>query len=346
MLNRMLVLAVIAPLLWLAAPAGAAARVRIANADGDAVIDATYATTLTLSGSGFQSIKGGHGGIYVLFGTVSGSWRPSAHGSGTKLTVPDAQSKNNAGYAKFIAFPGSDTASSANGGTISANGSWSTRLTVPGAVFSTYDGQGKVVEVDCRKVTCGVITIGAHGVANARNESFTPVRVGNLYPSGSSTTTTTAETTGSATTPSKQAAQTAPAAPAGAAPAATGPAALEVDRASARPGRVLAFSATGLVPGSQVSATFADGRAGAGPLTVGSNGQLAGLLTLPAGLNSGTYELRLVGDGDLPSVRFAVIASIDDAGSTKWQPIAFTTAGGLAVLVALGFAWTRRRRAR
>lgn len=348
MLNRLalLLLPVLAVPLLVAAPAEAAARVRIANQSGEAVIDATYATTLTLSGSGFQSIRNGHGGIYVLFGTVSGSWKPSAHGAGTKLTVPDAQTKNNAGYAKFVAFPGSDTAGSANGGTISANGTWTTKLTVPGAVFTTYDGGGKTVKVDCRKVTCGVLTIGAHGVTNARNETFTPVRVGNLYPSGSSTSTTTTTTTDTTSVvPSTPAAQ--PGAAPAAAPAVTGPAALEVDRGAAKPGRVLAFSATGLVAGSQVSATFADGRAGVGPLTVGANGQLAGLLRLPADLTNGTYELRLVGDGDLPSVRFAVVASSRETTEDRdWVPVVFTAGGAAALLAAIAFAvLTRRRRA-
>ena len=46
-------------------PASAAgtAHVTVANQDGKAVADPKYATTVTLHGSGFQSIKGGFGGI-------------------------------------------------------------------------------------------------------------------------------------------------------------------------------------------------------------------------------------------------------------------------------------------
>ena len=56
----------------------AAAASTSTNDQGAAVIDPTYATSLTVRGSGFQSVQNGHGGVYVFFGTVSGGWRPSA----------------------------------------------------------------------------------------------------------------------------------------------------------------------------------------------------------------------------------------------------------------------------
>src|SRR5699024_11491703 len=54
-------------------------------------------------------------------------------------------------------------------------GRWCTHRAVPGAPFESRARDGSVSEVDCLEVTCGIITVGAHGVANARNESFTPV---------------------------------------------------------------------------------------------------------------------------------------------------------------------------
>ncbi|MDF9716766.1 hypothetical protein, partial [Nocardioides sp. ChNu-99] len=180
-----LVLASVGVLVPLAAapPAQAAARVTVANPDGDAVVDATYATTLTVSGRGFQSVAGGHGGVYVFFGTVADGWQPTRGGrTGVDyFYVPDSESRDNQGFQKFVAFPGSDTASSANGGTIAADGSWSTSLVVPGATFTAYDRASGERTVDCREVTCGIITVGAHGVANGTNETFTPVRVADLY---------------------------------------------------------------------------------------------------------------------------------------------------------------------
>ena len=40
--------------------------------------------------------------------------------------------------------------------------------------FTTYDQYQNETQVDCSEVQCGIITIGAHGVDNANNESFTP----------------------------------------------------------------------------------------------------------------------------------------------------------------------------
>lgn len=162
-------------LLATASPAQAAgARVQVSPATADP----DYATTLTLRGSGFQSVPKGYGGIYVLFGWVAdGAWQPSKGGAAgaTYRYVPDKESKDNRGFQRFVAFPGSDTASSANGGQLSADGAWSTQLVVPGARFRSTDRDGKVVDVDCLTVRCGLITVGAHGVVNANNETFTPV---------------------------------------------------------------------------------------------------------------------------------------------------------------------------
>ena len=339
-------------------PAGAAARVTVENVNGDAVVDPTFATTITLEGRGFQSIKGGHGGIYVLFGVVKGSWKPSAGGGSGRdyLTVPDAQATSNAGYARFVAFPESDTAGSANGGTIAADGSWSARLTVPGGTFSTVDADQKVVKVDCRTSTCGVITIGAHGVSNANNETFTPVRVARIAGAGSRSATSNG-TSGAVAPGTSPGATSGTATNLGAvaavpgAPAIAAQPKLEVDRASAKPGKVLSFSAVGLQPGIQVSATFDDGAAAVGPMTVGANGQVAGVLTLPTGLATGTYELRIVGGQAQPSVQFAVVAAtVEGPGADDGDPwpVVFVVASAVVLAGAVLFAGlqVRRRRAR
>ncbi|WP_329138872.1 hypothetical protein OG552_31885 [Streptomyces sp. NBC_01476] len=168
------VVAAVAAGLGVAQPALAAgARVVV----GPATADPDYATTLSVSGTGFQSVKGGFGGIYVLFGTVDGKWRPSQGGaSGTDYVyVPDAQTKKNNGFQKFVSFIDGSTLAEANGGVIGADGSWHTTLVVPGAKFSATGTGGKTRQVDCTREQCGVITIGAHGVVSPRNETFTPV---------------------------------------------------------------------------------------------------------------------------------------------------------------------------
>ena len=146
---------------------------------------ASGATTLTLRGTGFQSVPNGFGGVYVLFGSVSGAWRPSQHGqSGIDyLYVPDDQEASNHGYQKFVAFPGDPTAAAANGGTLAADGGWSTTLVVPGPVVPVNGRDGAATQLDCRVKQCGVITIGAHGVVNANNETFTPVSFAAAAPS-------------------------------------------------------------------------------------------------------------------------------------------------------------------
>jgi hypothetical protein len=332
------VLLVAASLGLSASPAAAESKVSVRNSQGSAAIDPTYLTQLQLSGSGFQSIKNGHGGIYVLFGAVKGTWQPSKGGkSGTNyFTVPDSESKNNGGYAKFVTFPGSDTADSANGGQISSGGDWSTTINVPGATFKTLDRSGKATTIDCREMSCGVITIGAHGVTNAKNETFTKVDVQSLASSSASTATPRSNATPDPAAPGAETPASAPA---------TAPT-LTIDRASARPGRIVAFSADGLPPGTQVNATFADGLAAAGPLTVSSSGQVAGLIELPADVAPGTYELRLVGRGQMPRARFAVIKPVSSSsgGSVSLLPSLFATGGFLALLGAIGFGVFRWRR--
>lgn len=343
--------------------AHADARVNIGNPSGQAKIDPTYATTLKVSGSGFQSVKGGHGGLYVFFGTVKPGWQPSKGGATGEdyYYVPDSEAKNNQGFQRYVAFPGSDTSSSANGGTMSASGGWSTQIVVPGATFQSYDRAGDVHTVDCRKVTCGIITVGAHGVSNSHNETFTPVTVGSLGTSGS---TAGPSATPTATPTADTADPTSPATVApgtgtgtGSKPKPAGPATLEVDRGSAIAGNVLAFTASGLPAGTQVSAIFDDGAAGAGPFLAGADGSLAGIITLPPATGAGTHELRLYGVENPPTVSFAVQAAETTTESVEQQAAAdddtraawlFAGAAALVLLVALvrlGFGLRRRRRA-
>ncbi|MBF0688817.1 MAG: hypothetical protein IR158_13760 [Cellulomonas sp.] len=161
-----------------ASAASSTASVTVDRVDG---LPAGEPTPLQVTGSGFQVVTGGFGGLYVLFGWVDdpagGTWRPSqggATGTDLRYAVDDA-ARDNAGYQVFVAFPGSQTAVEANGGTFGEDGSFSATVTVPGARFAALDAAGGTTEIDCLQVTCGVLTIGAHGVENATNETFTPV---------------------------------------------------------------------------------------------------------------------------------------------------------------------------
>lgn len=262
-----------------AAPAAwAAASVSVATADGTGTVAADGATAVTVSGSGFQSIRGGFGGIYVLFGWVDdaagGSWRPSAGGAVGEdyRYVPDAETADNNGFQRFIAFPGSQTESSANG-VIAADGSWSIDMVVPGATFESTDRSGAVSAVDCRQVTCGIITIGAHGVKNANNETFTALSFA------------TASGTGTAA-----GASDAPAAAAGTGAVRVG---LESTRVDA--GTSIVFTGQGFTPGEQVVASLDGGLTAVGPLTAGTQGEVAAALAVPRDIRDGTHLVTLRG---------------------------------------------------
>lgn len=203
-------LALGASLFGVAAPASAEARVAI-SVEGGTVTDAAglpllspeAPSTLTISGSGFQSVQGGFGGIYVLFGWVDpvGSWQPSlggATGTGYRYAMDDETSPS--GYQQFVAFPGGATEASASSGVIDAEGSWSATIAVQGPVFETFDRENNAVRVDCLATQCGVITIGAHGVANPTNETFTPVAFGSTTAAPAAEPTTGAATPGPANT--------------------------------------------------------------------------------------------------------------------------------------------------
>lgn len=336
-----------------AGPAAAAARVDVVGLDGRAAVAADGATTLTLTGTGFQSVPSAHGGIYVLFGWVdaAGTWRPSQGGlTGQDLRyVPDSESAENAGHQRFVAFPGSDTAAAANGGVVDADGTWSTTLLVPGARFTATDRSGAPTEVDCTQVTCGVITIGAHGVKNATNETFTPVEV---VPAGG-------DAPGSVR-PDEVTAVPAPAASGAVPPAAAptpGAVRVGVDSTTVVQGRVVGFTGQGFTPGEQVVAALAGGLAALGPLVAGAHGEVAGVLQLPADLRPGTHVLGLTAaaSGAVAEVELTVVAdpvvAAAAAGPAADPPVTTpaTVAVGVAalllvVLVVSSAATARRRR--
>ncbi|MFI9488510.1 hypothetical protein ACIG47_19140 [Promicromonospora sp. NPDC052451] len=353
----LIALVVVVAVAWLgpALAAHAAAGVTVSGQP-----DPGRATTVRVSGSGFQSVPKAFGGIYVFFGWVSdpsgGSWAPSHGGvSGDDYRyVPDAQQAQNAGYQRFVAFPGSSTEGEANGGTIAADGTWSTDLVIPGARFEAADGG----TVDCTAVQCGIITIGAHGVRNANNESFTPVNFrgaddggaangpgagtdaddgagpGESADGGSGQGSGTGSGAGSGTGSdgssdngsggnADDGGSTGEAADDARRP---GRAGLGVDQATAVVGRVMSFGAQGLEPGEQVTVTLDDGLVAVGPLVAGNHGEVAGLIELPADLRTGTHVLRLTGASSGTAVETEVTVTRDPAEVTAAED-AENTAG-------------------
>jgi hypothetical protein len=326
----------------LAAPAWAAGAVTVSTLDGSATLAPDGATTVSVSGSGFQSVPNGFGGVYVLFGWVDdpqgGTWAPSRGGAVGEdyRYVPDAESADNAGYQKFLAFPGSQTESSAHG-VIAADGSWSVDMIIPGARFESQDRDGGVVSVDCATTTCGIITIGAHGVKNANNESFTPVR---FTAAGSATEAAAADV------PAEDAA----------APAA-GTVRLGVERSVVTAGTSIVFTGQGFTPGEQVVAALDGGLTAVGPLTAGALGEVAAALPVPRDIREGTHLVTLTGAGSGAVAEAEVTVSGGgkdsapaSASTPMWAIVVMLSCVALAVVliaasIVAAIIRARRRRA-
>ncbi|SDG05398.1 hypothetical protein SAMN05216553_10595 [Lentzea fradiae] len=302
--------AVLCALLPGTAHAAAQVSLSVTTADPD------YATNVTLRGTGFQAVAKAHGGVYITFGWVAdGAWQPSRGGSAgaTYRYVQDTEDKNNKGYQRYVAFPGSDTAASANGGVMSADGSWSTNMVIPGARFRAVDRAGNTSEVDCTKVRCGFITMGAHGVVNANNETFTPVRF--AAPAG---TANQPGTQAQAPAPAQQQQQGTPQqAGQPAARAATVSSATGVVEA----GREVTVTGTGFAADEQLTVTLGPSKMFLAPAKSDAAGAVSHTATIPADVPAGAYTLDLTGasSGAVGSVPLTVTAAAAQAAP---QPVA------------------------
>lgn len=321
------------------APAAhAAARVTVANSEGAAAADPDYATNVTVRGSGFQSITKGFGGVYVLFGWVDdssgGSWRPSQGGlvGGDFQYVPDSEAIDNQGFMRFVAFPGSDTEAAAH--TVMAeDGSWTVDMVIPGAVFQSKDRTGSIANVDCRNVTCGIITIGGHGVKNANNETFTPI---SFTAPGS-----TGGSTGGSSSGDAQA-------------AAPGEVRVGLAAAAVRAGASIVFTGQGFIPGEQVVAALDDGVTAIGPLTAGARGEVAGALPVPRDARSGTHLVTLTGAASGAVAQSEVMVEADPLAAAaieegqqvpQWVVLVVLAAIVIALVLVVASVITSLRRA-
>ncbi len=130
---------------------------------------------------------------------------------------------------------------------------------------------------------------------------------------------------------------------------ATGAIEVTVDRASARPGGALAYTAYGFWPGEQATVSLGQGIAAVGPLTTGVDGEIAGVITLPDDIEPGTYEIRAVGAGSglEGSQRFAIsdVSLVSANGgfseSVKWEWV-FLSLAALLFIAAIGYVVSRR----
>jgi hypothetical protein len=204
---------------------------------------------------------------------------------------------------------------------LAADGSWSIGMVIPGATFQSQDRDGNISEVDCLEVTCGIITIGAHGVKNANNETFTPVSFAAAPAAGGVTD-----------------AAAAPAAPAGAARVGLASAVVEA-------GTSIVFTGQGFNPGEQVVASLDAGLTAVGPLTAGAQGEVAGALPVPLEARDGTHLVTVSGAASgsvaeaevtLTGGTAAVPASSTPAAETPSWVVVVLLASILVALVLIG----------
>jgi hypothetical protein len=151
-------------------PSGASVTVQPAYALKDKM------QKVKLTGKSFPTSNAGSnfGGIYVLFGWVDqGKWRPSQGGrSGMNYTyIPDENKNGNpAGiFQRMVNYPGNNT--EPDQPFMDKNGNWTMDFTIKASQFKSAHDR----TIDCYQMQCGIITVGAHGRANADAEVFTPV---------------------------------------------------------------------------------------------------------------------------------------------------------------------------
>ncbi|GLW89512.1 hypothetical protein [Actinokineospora globicatena] len=327
---------VVATLLPGTATAAARVSLSVSTADSD------YATAVEVRGTGFQSVPKAHGGIYVLFGWVDGgAWQPSKGGAAgsTYRYVQDSEAKDNNGYQRFVSFPGSDTASSANGGVVTADGTWSARMVIPGARFRAVDRTGSTTEVDCTKVTCGIITIGAHGVVNPTNETFTPVRF--------------AAPTGGQTQPAPTAVPSTNAVPGTAAPLPARAATVSTAAGVVAAGGTVAVTGSGFAADEQVTVVLRSDPLFLAPAKADAAGALSYSAAIPGDVPAGAHTLEFTGakSGAVGSVPLTVSPAAPPSAAPAVQPASsesslgwWPVAAGAVLVVIVVIVLLRKRK--
>ncbi len=129
-------------------------------------LDADGNTVVTVEGHGYDST----GNIYVGLGFMTDpeepeAWRRSAGGTSGPAGVADYTY----GAPRFVAAY--DAEQPAADALMTADGSWSYTMTIPGSDITSFFGGS----FDCLVTGCGFFSFGAHGATNAANESYVPI---------------------------------------------------------------------------------------------------------------------------------------------------------------------------
>jgi|GEM_PF-4024214 len=131
-------------------------------------------TSITVEGHGYDPSAP----IYVGLGTMKNfdepeNWRRSNGGTSGPVGLADYSY----GAPRFIGAHGTTDGSVADA-EMTADGSWSFTMTVPGAAVQSFFGD----TIACDTLQCGFFSFGAHGQVKAANEAFVPVYFGTQTP--------------------------------------------------------------------------------------------------------------------------------------------------------------------
>lgn len=160
-----------------------------------ATLPADAVTDITVTGTSYlrPPLAPGQvafGGVYVFFGWVSdpSHFGPSVRNSdsndgtfGVTYAYPgsggDASTRDDGtGGIRLVSFTPGGESGAATDYHMDDAGNWTTTLRVYGSTFtSTVPTTGETLTFDCTVVQCGVLTIGAHGIASSTNERFFPL---------------------------------------------------------------------------------------------------------------------------------------------------------------------------
>ncbi|MGO3833500.1 MAG: HtaA domain-containing protein [Microbacteriaceae bacterium] len=129
-----------------------------------------------LKGTGFPTTAengGNFGGLYVLFGWIDpaagDAWGPGHRGVSGKTFTYSKDIEPAGAFQSMVSYPGNTTVPGFP--MMDSSGNFEMDLPLIASRFESQHG----IDIDCYRMQCGVMLIGAHGQKQAKGEIFVPV---------------------------------------------------------------------------------------------------------------------------------------------------------------------------